>query len=136
MTTEQVKNELKDINNKKNRIKALEIKIENRKSLLGIKGISFSDEAGGTNHQTEIDLIHQVNKLEKRKLNLECDLNLLMCFIESLNTNEKQVIKKRYLDNLTLTETSKIVSYDVGHVKRLITSALENITEMYNKLDD
>lgn len=135
MTTEQVKKELNDINNKLSIIKALEIKIDNRRSLLDIKTISFGDEVSGKSAITEIDLIYQVSKLEKQKLNLQYEIDLLFCFIESLNDNEKRIILSRYKEKLTLSEVAELVSYDVGHVKRLITSSLEKITEMYSKIE-
>ena len=96
---------------------------------LGLKGTSYSDiklEFAGNTDDKFIQTFAKVENLEKDRLNLIEERNIIVNFIDdvyksitNMNNTELNVFKCRYMLGLSNQQTSERLGYSIQHIKRI-----------------
>lgn len=96
---------------------------------LGLKGTSYSDiklEIIGTKDDKFLNTFAKVENLEKDRLNLIEERNIISNFIDdvyksitNMNNTELNVFKCRYILGLSNQQTSERLGYSIQHIKRI-----------------
>lgn len=96
---------------------------------LGLKGTSYSDiklEIIGTKDDKFLNTFAKVENLEKDRLNLIEERNIISNFIDdvyksitNMNNTELNVFKCRYILGLSNRQTAERLGYSIQHIKRI-----------------
>ena len=96
---------------------------------LGLKGTSYSDiklEIIGTKDDKFLNTFAKVENLEKDRLNLIEERNIIDKLIDDVSKNisngndiEQKVFKCRYILGLSNQQTSERLGYSIQHIKRI-----------------
>lgn len=96
--------------------------------MLGIKAISYSDEATGGTPKTIDDYM-----IEKEEL--EAEMKKIEDVIHSIpDLKQRAVLEYKYLEFMSMNRISNTMHYNTKYVYDIYRKAIKNISERYGKI--
>ena len=134
-----IKKELKNYNNLKKRLKAL----NKEKSLLKLEGgelysSPFSERVQSSNisDSTCSQALYNIDRMEKLENKIKAvkfEINTLDNFIEMLPEIEKEIIKYRYIKKYRWAKVCDLIGYGETQARTKMKEGIEKIDFMFNK---